>query len=209
MATSPKPARLGEVMLRDVRLSYPHLFVPSASVDGGALKFRSNFLIDKTEEFGAKNYAACEAALDALIKETWKGKVPPIKSDRKSFRPGDTFANAETGEIYTGYEGQHVVSASKSAAKSSDPDDRAHARFRPTMFTRSKEKIEEDDGTLYAGCRVDAVVRFYTETRKEKGGNGIFATLEAVRFRRDDAPFGAAAVGADAFDDLEDEDDMM
>jgi len=138
---------------------------------------------------------------------TWKGKTPKIKEDRKSFRPGEEFVNQETGEMYSGYADMLVVSASKGAAKSSDADDKAHVRMRPTLLTRDKDKIDEDEGTLFAGCRVDAVVRFYTETRVEKGGNGIFATLEAVRFRRKDKPFGSAPVGADAFDDLEEDDD--
>lgn len=204
-----KPARLGEVMLKDVRLSYPHLFVPSSSVENGPLKFRCNFLIDPTEELGAKTYAACKAAFDAVVKDAWKEKVPPIKSDRKALRDGELFANQETGEIYAGYEDMMVVSASKGAAKSGDADDKAHSRFRPSLFYRNKEKVEDDDGTFYAGCRVDAVIRFYAETRKEKGSAGVFASLEAVRFRRDDKPFGAAAVTSDAFDDLGDDDDEM
>lgn len=203
-----KPVRAGEVMLRDVRLSHPKLFVPSSSVEDGPIKFRTNFLIDENEDLGAKNIAACEAAIDALVKETWKGKVPPIKEDRKSFRAGEDFVNQTTGEVYSGYEGQMVVVASKGTkGDQNNPDDSSHARSRPTLLTRGKDKVDSDDGLFYAGCRVDAVVRFYTETRKEKGGNGIFATLEAVRFRRDDQPFGSAPVGADAFDDLEEDDD--
>lgn len=210
MATS-KPTPIGQCKLRDVRLSFPKLFTPEASVTDGPLKFGANFLLapledgDEHEDFYEKNKAAAKKAYDAVFANQWKDKKPILKDDRKAYREGEKFTNQESGEIYAGYEGSMVVTASRKAGKSKDPNDSSHARMRPPMFYRNKDKIEEDDGTLYGGCRVDAVVNFYSVTGQDKGGNGVFATIEAIRFRRDDTPFGAAAVGADAFDDLDDE----
>lgn len=206
MATS-KPTPVGQCKLKDVRLSFPKLFTPESSVANGPLKFGANFLIQPDDEFYDENCAAAQKAYDAAFKAQWPDKKVLLKDDRKSFREGEKFMNQETGEVYAGYEGCMVVTAARKAGKSPDKDDSSHKRMRPPMFYRNKEKIEEDDGTLYGGCRVDAVVNFYTVTGSEKGGNGLFATIEAIRFRREDAPFGAAPVGADAFEDLDDEDD--
>ena len=212
MATS-KPTPIGQCKLIDVRLSFPKLFTPEASVADGPLKFGSNFMIapladdDEREDHCDKNLAAAKKAYDAVYASQWKDKKVILKDDRKAYREGEKFTNQETGEIYAGYEGAMIVTASRKAAKAKDPNDSSHARMRPPMFRRNKDPIKDDDGTLYGGCRVDAVVNFYAVTGQEKGGNGIFATIEAIRFRRDDTPFGAAAVGADAFDDLDDEDD--
>lgn len=213
MATKPTP--IGQCKLVDVRLSFPKLFTPEASVTDGPLKFGANFIIaplegddaDEREDFYEKNKAAAKKAYDAVFANQWKDKKPILKDDRKAYREGEKFTNQETGEIYAGYEGAMVVTASRKAGKSKDPNDSSHIRNRPPMFARNKDPITEDDGTLYGGCRVDVVVNFYAVTGQDKGGNGLFATIEAIRFRRDDTPFGAAAVGADAFDDLDDEDE--
>lgn len=204
--TTSKPTPIGQCKLIDVRLSFPKLFAPEASVKDGPLKFGAAFLMHKDDEHYEVNTERAQEAYDAVFANTWKGKKVILKEDRKSYREGETFVNQE-GEMYSGYENTMVIVASRKAAKSKDPNDSSHARMRPPMFYRNKDKVEDDNGTFYGGCRVDAVVNFYSVTDMDKGGNGIFATIEAIRFRRDDTPFGAAPVGADAFDDLEDEDD--
>ncbi len=207
MATANnKPAPIGQCKLVDVRLSFPKLFTPEASVTNGPLKFGATFLIHEDDEHYEANTARAQKAYDAVFAETWKGKKPILKDDRKFYIEGEKCVNQD-GEMYAGYEGCMVVKASRKAAKATDPNDSSHNRMRPPMFYRNKDKVEVDDGTFYGGCRVDAVVNFYGITDQDKGGNGIFATIEAIRFRRDDTPFGAAPVGADAFDDLDDEDD--
>lgn len=204
MATTA--TRIGQCKLKDVRLSFPKLFTPDRSVDNGPLKFSANFLIQPDDPFYDENCEAAEKAFNEVFESQWKGKKVVLKDDRKAYREGEKFVNQE-GEIYVGYEGCMVITASRKAGKATDPNDSSHTRLRPPMFYRNKDKVEEDDGTFYGGCRVDAVVNFYAVTGIEKGGNGVFATIEAIRFRRDDTPFGAAPVGADAFDDLDDEDD--
>lgn len=206
MATT-KPAPIGQCKLRDVRLSFPKLFTPEASVKDGPLKFGSNFLIHPDDQYYDENCAAAQAAYDAVFKDRWKDKKPVLKDDRKCYREGEKFVNQESGEIYAGYEGVMVVTAARGAGKSKNPEDSIHKAKRPPMYYRNKDKVEEDDGTFYGGCRVDAIVNFYAINDMDKGGNGIFATIELIRFRRDDTPFGAAPVSIDELEDLEDEDD--
>lgn len=206
MATKPtKPVPIGRCKLVKVRLSFPKLFEPDRSTSTSALKFSANFLIQEEDPEYDANCAAAQAAFDAVYKETWPGKKIVLKDDRKAYRDGDKFVNQETGEVYAGYEGAMAITASRKAAKSDNPADSSHIRLRPPLWNRDKTPIEHDDGTLYGGCRVDAIVNFYSVTDLEKGGNGIFATIEGIRFRNDDTPFGNQAVGAEAFDDLDDE----
>jgi hypothetical protein len=49
----------------------------------------------------------------------------------------------------------------------------------------------------------------YAINDADKGGNGIFATVEAVQFSRHDTPFGAAPVDVDdAFDEITEDDEV-
>lgn len=191
MATKPEK-RLGEVYLRDVRLSFPHLFKKSASVEGGKEKYRASFLIDPSTKEGKKVIAAIEKAKEAVEAEVF-GKTPTYKDDRCCFVEGETQISNNTGDPYDGYEGMMVLKASTDN--------------RPTLLDRRKQPVTEEDGVLYAGCHVDGIVRLWGTKKKEQGGIGLFASLEGVMFRRDGEAFGATPVGADAFDDVEDFDD--
>lgn len=190
-------AKLGQVILQDVRLSFPHLFKPSAAVKDGPLKYRAAFIMDPSTPSGRANIKAIEAAIEEVKRDTWKDKADRIKlkADRICFVDGDECTNEE-GEVYLGYEGMKIVSASNGK--------------RVPVVDRKKTPVEESDGIFYGGCFVDAVIRLYTVSDQDKGGNGIFASLEAVRFRRDGDAFGSAPVDVDeVFDDLPDDDDDM
>lgn len=185
--------RLGEVYLRNVRLSFPHLFKKSASVEGGTEKYRASFLIDPDTPEGKKVIRAIEKAKEAVEQEVF-GKTPSYKDDRCCFVEGETQVSNNTGDPYDGYEGMMVFKASNTN--------------RPTLLDRKKNQTTEEDGVLYAGCYVDAIVRIWGTKKKEQGGIGLFASLEGVMFRADGEAFSAGApVGADAFDDVEDFDE--
>lgn len=184
--------QLGEVYLRDVRLSFPHLFKKVSSVKGSKPRFKSNFLIDPETKEGRANIKRIEKEKLAVEKDFF-GKTPRYKDDRCAFLPGEDCISEKTGEPYVGYEGMMVVKAASDN--------------RPTLLDRSKNAVAEEDGVFYGGCRVDGIVRFYGIKDSDKGGVGLFASLEGVMFRKDDEAFGAEPVGADAFDDLDDEDE--
>lgn len=183
------------VVLKNVRLSFPKLFTPEASVPGGPVKFGAAFLIDPSTSEGKANLKAIEAAMNFAAKKAWADKAERIVSnlseDRKCLRDGDKSTNAE-GDVYSGYAGMMYVAASN--------------KKRPQVLNRDKTPLVEEDGVIYGGCRVDAVVSVYATTKKEQGGNGLFSSIEIVRFRADDEAFGAGPVNAnDYLDDLEDE----
>jgi ssDNA-binding protein len=106
--TKKKERALGEVYLKDVRLSFPRLFEKASSVDGGKKKYRANFLIDPAEKLGAKVIKAIERAKKAVEKEKWD-KTPKYKDDRCCFSEGENFTASDSGEVYGGYDGAQGV----------------------------------------------------------------------------------------------------
>ena len=93
--------------------------------------------------------------------------------------------------VYDGYAGMMVLKASSDNM--------------PTLLSRQKRPIDIKNSPFYGGCFVQGIARIYGTVKG--GAPGLFATLEAVRFWDDGESFGAARVGADAFDGDDDEDD--
>lgn len=194
-------ARPDIAVLKNVRLSFPKLFKAVKSTETSAPKFSAAFLIDPDTAEGKANIKAIEAAIEHAKTKQWADKADKIYDnidwDRKPLRDGNKATNDE-GDVYAGYEDMMFVQASS-------PEKR-----RPQVLDRSKRPVTEEDNVIYGGCYVDAVVSVYPIADKDKGGNGVFASIELVRFRRDGEPFGAGPVDADDYlDDLDDEDDDM
>jgi len=184
------------VVLEMVRLSFPKLWKPEASIEGSVPKYGAAFLMDPSSETGKRNIKKIEAAVKRAADKTWAEKADKVRktldSDRSGLRDGDTATNSD-GDVYGGYEDMVFISASN--------------RRRPQVLNRDKSPLVEEDGVLYGGCYVDAVVSVWATSDKKLGGNGIFCTLELVRFRKDGEPFGAGPIDADDYlDDLDDDD---
>ncbi|MGI9503684.1 MAG: ssDNA-binding protein, partial [Geminicoccaceae bacterium] len=60
---------IGKAYIKNVRLSYPHLAKPHASVKDGPLKFRATFLMDPSAAEGKKAIAVCKKAAEAICQE--------------------------------------------------------------------------------------------------------------------------------------------
>lgn len=202
-----KPAREGIVVLKNVRLSFPHLFEPSASIEDGPKKFRAGFLMDPETESGQANIKKVKAAFDKAALGVWKTKEKGDKirarldSDRTGLRDGDDCTNKE-GDVYAGYEGQMVVSATNGR--------------KPKILRRDKSVIDSTEAAeIYAGCYVNAVISVWATNQEKHGGNGLFATLEIVQYSKTGEPFGAADLDEDDYledmgdEDEDDEDDMI
>lgn len=200
-----KKERTGIVTLKNVRLSFPHLFEPSASIEDGPKKYRASFLMDPETPDGKANIAALKKAFDAAALGVWKTKEKADKirnkldSDRSGVRDGEDCTNKE-GDIYAGYEGMMALSATNGK--------------RIKVLRRDKTRIEKEDAAeIYGGCYVNAVVSVWATNQEKHGGNGMFATLEIVQYRSKGEPFGAAELDEDdyleAMEDEEDDDDML
>lgn len=170
------------VILNNVRLSFPALFRPEAFKKGDEPKFKATGLIDKTDP----QIKTIEAAISEVAKEKWGAQADKIikgirgNANKFCFQDGDS-------KDYDGYQGKMALSA-KSAS-------------RPTVLDRDKTPLTETDGKPYAGCYVDLIVDLFAY---ENSGNGVSASLKAVRFRGDgDAFSGGKPADPDEFDDLD------
>lgn len=190
-------ARDDVVVLEKVRLGFPQLFTPKASVEDGPLKFSVQPIMDPNTPLGAKNIKKLEVAFKAAAKKLWAEKadkiVKTLDGDRKGLKDGDTNTNKD-GDTWAGFADMMYITASN--------------RKRPQVLNRDKTPITEEDNIIYGGCYADVVVSVWATKDNKLGGNGMFCTLELVRFRADGEPFGAAALDADDYlADLEEEEE--
>lgn len=166
MSSDPKT-----VVIRNVRLSFPNLFRPSAAKgkDGqpqGEPVFSSAFILDK--KANAADIKALEAAVALVKKEKWQGK--PVNMKNKSIRDGAEKAATE------GY-GDAIVFIS------------ARNKRRPMVVDRNPTvPIVEGDPRLFAGCYVNAEVSAWAQDNQF--GKGVNWSLNKVQYVREGDPFG-------------------
>jgi len=196
MANKKDEELIGEVKLKNVRLSFAALFKPERGPnkdDGspGDLRYKANFLIPKdTDDAQAvANMKALKRAKGDALKKTFGDDIPKIKADRLCTRDGDL-------EDWDGYADNWYVSSSN---KKPIP-----------VVGRDRSPVEEGDKQApYSGCYVNAIVRLYA-MNKEGIPRRVNASLEAVQFYRKGDAFGAAPVDPnEKFDDFSDEDDDL
>lgn len=196
-------ARPDVVVLKNVRLGFPKLWRAEKSTDTSKPKYSAHGIIDPNTATGKANIEAIKAAQKhvavAQWGDKWQNVVKGLEKNRRSFRDGDAMVNDE-GDVYSGYSGMKFVAANRSEKQG-----------RPDVRDRQKQPTTEEDGLVYAGCYVDMVVSFFTTTKKDQGGNGLFASLELIRFRDHGEAFGggmSSDEALDMLDELDDDDDL-
>jgi hypothetical protein len=151
----------GCILVKNVRLSYPHLFKKWGLNDGDTKKFSAKFHMDKKTH--AADVKALGQHLSKMMTETFKGRIP---NDKLFLRDGATMGKDDL-------EGQWVISASEDKA--------------PDVINRDKSRINEDDDIVYAGCYVNVLLRPWAQNNKF--GKRINANLLAVQFVKDGERF--------------------
>ena len=170
------------LLLKNVRLSFPDLFIAKPFKPGDAPRFKATFLLQKEDP----QIKVIEAAiLDTAAEKFGKKAVAVIdgirgNANRFCFQDGNT-------KEYEGYENVMALAA--------------NSKTRPLVLDRDKTQLVEADGKLYAGCYVNASVEIFAYT--EPGNGGISASLKGVQFVRDGDAFGGGAPASpDEFEDL-------
>lgn len=151
----------GCILIKMVRLSYPHLFQKWGMNEGDKKKYSAKFLLDKKTH--GEDIKALGAHLVAMMQEAFKGRIP---NDKLFLRDG-----AQSGK--EDMEGYFVISASEDKA--------------PDVINRDKSRINEDDDIVYAGCYVNVLLRPWVQ--KNQFGKRINANLHAVQFVKDGERF--------------------
>ena len=181
-----------KIMLRNVRLSYEHIFTPSKFDDTQEAKYSATFIIPKDHpDLPAVKRAYFEAGqeeFDAFFDgKGWpKGYTCSLKdADVETDSNGDLLA-----EKNSAYKGCYVLEANSTR--------------RPVAVNRDKSAVTEDDGVIYSGCYVNAslAAAAYTFGKVKKG---VKAYLNGVQFVKDGERFGSDALSD--FDALDGEDD--
>lgn len=162
------------IKLNNVRLSFPSLFKP-AVFNGVEGKYEATFLIPKSDK-------AVKAQLDAAIKALLVENKAKVPADKICLKDGDE-------SEYDGYAGNWSI-------KASNKDLKGRIRDR-----NPKVILLEDDGKIYAGCRVNAMVEFWFQNNNY--GKRINANLLGVQFFEDDKPFGTGGSNVDLDNEFE------
>jgi hypothetical protein len=171
-----------KLTLKNVRLSFPHLF-QKATFSGNETKFEATFLLHKESQ--ADQIKALKTAIAEKLKTDLKGAK--LAADKICLRDGDEVA-------YDGYAGHFSIKASNNK--------------RPVVIDRDKSPLTEDDNRIYAGCYVNVIVELWAQDNQY--GKRINANLLGVQFAKDGEPFGDGGVSASAddFESLDDEEDI-
>lgn len=206
------------VLLKHVRLSFTDsLKEKKRTVDdpNAKPKHSVNLILEKSDPNFAENNAKLVGAIKAAGELKWKNAeaYKAIAEDdpkRVCYRNGSRFKNKDSGEIYAGYEGNMAISCGTPGGGQKRPKllDR---RKRPLRDQASKEQIEkglfftEDQllDVMYGGSYGDVFVSLFGT---DKGGRGIFCTVEAIRSHEEGERMGGGVyIDADDFDNLEDD----
>ena len=172
-----------QIKLSNVRLSFPALFTAKKGPEETSkAAFAATFILDK--KVNAKEIAAIKAGIATLVKDTFKGKMPP----KVSLRDG-----AEKPDL-DGY-GETVMFVS------------ARNEKRQQVVDRDLSPLTEEDGKPFAGCYVNATIRLWAQDNKY--GKRINASLGAVQFYKTGDPFGEKQVAASEVFDVLPEDESV
>lgn len=169
-----------QIKMSNVRLSFPNLFQTASFGGEDTQKYDGTFILDKDDN--KDSIKEVQTAIKKLIKENLKGKNPG--EDRICLKDGD---ETERDEL----QGAYSLKAS--------------TKKRPVVIDRDKTPLTEDDGVIYAGCYVNAIVTLWTQNNAY--GKRINASLDGVQFHSHGDPFGAPGIEADAFDVFGEADD--
>jgi len=171
-----------DIRLTNVRLSFPVLWEPKEyKVGDGNPRFSATLLIEPGSENDQKIREAIRQAAEekygkkaeANLKQ-WAGN-----SQRYCYLDGNS-------KDYEGYEGRWYLAC--------------HSRTRPTLVDRDRTRLVEEDGKLYGGCYVNAMVSIYAQAGENPGIRASFTGLQFAG--KGDAFGGGKPADPDDFEDL-------
>lgn len=148
-----------EIPLREVRISYPHVFEPWSRNANEKKKYSAVFLLDKQKHKDLIKQVA--QAMKALCTMEAKDKrLPP--PDKLCLRDGDLSGRSEN-------EGCWTLNASEDA--------------RPVVVNADRTPLTAEDDVIYPGCVVNARIRLWYQDNQY--GKRVNANLLGVQFVRD------------------------
>jgi hypothetical protein len=200
---------MSKVILKNVRISFPRLFKAEGFQGSDQnKKYSANFILDADNPEHKKAIKQLKAAIDAVGSEKfgkkWKGgdmtvKGYCLKSADESLQDekfvSDVDIEDNDGNMPSYAENAYLVGASETK--------------RPTVVGRDKTPLTEEDGVIYGGCYVTAIINLWAQDNSY--GKRVNANLLGVQFKKDGEAFATSeSVNEDDFDDdFEDDDDDL
>jgi ssDNA-binding protein len=188
MSTTTAQEQTTKVVIGPVRLSYLHVWEPSAMEGQTEKKYSASLIIPKKDKATiAKVNAAIDAAKEQGKTSKWGGKIP--KKLWNPLQDGDTEKEGDEA-----YEASLFINAK--------------AATRPGIVDKNRQPILAQD-EVYSGCYGFVSVTFYPF---DKNGNaGIAAGLNHIMKSKDGEPLGGRSSADSDFAgiELEDDDDLM
>lgn len=187
-----------KIHLNNVRLAFPVLFKPEQFNGTGEAAFSCSLLSPEQDPKvtivhadGKQEQSTLKSVIDQVGQAKWAKGWAAVKKtaegkDLNCLHDGDLKAK------YAGFEGNMYVSA------------RADANKRPTVVDRNRSPLTEQDGKVYAGCYVNAILEIWPQDNSF--GQRVNAQLLGIQFVRDGDSFGGGsrAAGADEFAEITD-----
>lgn len=180
--------------IENCRIAFANDLFVAKAINDGKPRYSSSFLIPPTHPAVAK----LKAVMDRVGKEKWGDKWTAIHKaleaqDRLCLHNGDM-------KEYAGYAGNLYVSAARRPEEG-----------KPRVVDRNGNDITQDQGIIYSGCRVIALLEIWAQDNP-KFGKRINATIRGVQFFADDTRFsGSGTASDDEFQKLDtpETDDLM
>lgn len=174
------------VIIKNARLSFPALFKPEASQDGGSPRYKVSLLLDPKDEGNKAQLLEIKNTIDEMWAE--HTKKPGAKAPREK-------TCLKKDGTWDGYEGMWYISAA-----------RAESQGKPVLLGRRKDALPDNSTELYAGCYVNAKIRLYAHEHP-KSGKRVNASIEVVQKACEGTPFGAGPASIDDMPDVDDKPD--
>lgn len=184
---------MAHLILRNVRLSFPDLFVPGAPIPGstGGPKYGAQFIMEPNSEAFKTASEGFFAVAKEKFGQNWQAILNSMEKSKKAIRKGDDNLD-KSGNVRDGYAGMFYVVA-RNKAKPAVVD---------SKFNNGQPvPLEASSGKPYGGCYVNAKVEFYAMDKPGKG-KSLNCTLLAVQFVRDGDAFAGGPGTADGFEDM-------
>jgi hypothetical protein len=183
-----------DLVIRNVRLSFPDLFFPVEFKKGdGKPRWNASFLVKP----GSEADKAIRAAIEAEAKAEWGAKAAETlkgmagQTNKYCYLSGDT-------KSYDGYAGMMVLASHRSAKLKSGAPNAAPIILDSVAGADGKPaRLDANAGRPYAGCYVDAKVSIYCQ----KGENpGVRSSFSVVQYVGKGEAFSAGAPNDDEFE---------
>lgn len=176
------------IILRNVRLSFPDLYVPKQFEGAGKFKFSGTFLVEP----GSENDKLIHAAIQKAAVDKWGAKAADTLKGLMGQSQKCCYLDGAMKE-YDGYAGKWALTAKR--------DQEAGM---PKLIDKDMTELTPISGKPYAGCYVNAKVQIWMQ--ENQWGKGIRCTLITVQFAGDgDAFSGSGPADAEGFEAVEDE----